>query len=270
MTELKHKLTNDILFKLLFTKYPELLKKLVAVLLRIPLGSIKDFEITNPEIPPELMEGKFCRLDISMKVNGHLVDLEVQVKDEGDFPERALYYWARKYSTALKKSMKYAELPRTIVISIVNFEMFDCTEFFSEFLIMEKTRHTLLTDRFSMPFFELPKLSDAVNADDQIELWLALFKAKTEEELKRLEALRVPEMQEVIGAYRHVSVSEEFMELERMRSRAHHNEMSALGHARREGYREAEEKHREAEGKLQGIIANKDAEIARLRAQLGN
>ena len=246
MTELKHKFTNDILFKLLFVKYPKLLKKLVAVLLKIPLDSIKNFEITNPEIPPEVLDGKFCRLDISMKVGGQLVDLEVQVEDEGDYPERSLYYWARKYSSALKKGMKYAELPRTIVISIVDFKMFDCPGFYSEFQILETTRHSPLSDRFSMPYFELPKLSDVVSANDHTELWLSLFRAKTEEELAKLEALEVPEMQEAIGAYRHVSVSEEFMELERMRSRSHHNEVSALGNAERRGREKGKAEERTA------------------------
>jgi hypothetical protein len=79
MRLLEHKLTNDILFKMMFVKYPELLKKLVAVLLCIPLDSITEFEIVNPEIPPEALGEKFCRLDINMVVNGQRVDLEIQL-----------------------------------------------------------------------------------------------------------------------------------------------------------------------------------------------
>ncbi len=36
MTELEYRFTNDTLFKMLFVKYPILLKRLVAQLLRIP------------------------------------------------------------------------------------------------------------------------------------------------------------------------------------------------------------------------------------------
>jgi len=79
MTRLKYTLKNDILFKLLFTKYPTLLKRLVAELLGIKYESIERFEITNPDIPPEEIDKKFCRLDINMVVNGQRVDLEVQV-----------------------------------------------------------------------------------------------------------------------------------------------------------------------------------------------
>ena len=80
---------------MLFVQYPDLLKKLVAALLSIPFESIEEFVITNPEMPPEVMGEKFCRLDINMTVNGQRVDLEIQVDDEGDYPERSLYYWAR-------------------------------------------------------------------------------------------------------------------------------------------------------------------------------
>ena len=50
-------------------------------------------------------------------------------------------------------------------------------------------------------------------------------------------------------------------EIERLRSRARHNEASALGHAEREGYREADEK-------WQGIVAEKDAVLAEKDAVL--
>jgi hypothetical protein len=77
--ELEHRFTNDVLFKMLFIKYPELLKKLVANLLGISYDSIKDFLIKNPEMPPENLGDKFCRLDINMSVNGQITDLEVQI-----------------------------------------------------------------------------------------------------------------------------------------------------------------------------------------------
>ncbi|MDR0446916.1 MAG: Rpn family recombination-promoting nuclease/putative transposase, partial [Oscillospiraceae bacterium] len=35
-----------------------------------------------------------------MNINGKRVDLEVQVSDEHDYPERSLYYWSREYSAA--------------------------------------------------------------------------------------------------------------------------------------------------------------------------
>lgn len=77
MTKLKHMLKNDNLFKLLFVKYLYLLKRLLAALLDIRYESIKQFEITNPEMPLEEIGKKFCRLDINMVVDGKRVNLEI-------------------------------------------------------------------------------------------------------------------------------------------------------------------------------------------------
>jgi len=269
VTKLEYTFKNDILVKMLFAvKYPDLLKRLVAVLLGIQYESIEQFEIRNAEMPPEEIGSKFCRLDINMKVNGRLTDLEIQVKKEHDFAERSLYYWAREYSTALGEGGEYTDLPQVIIISIMDFKLFECAEFYSEYQALEVTRHTLLTDRMSLRYFELPKLPELVNADDKLLVWLKLFDAETEEDLAKLEALEVSDMQQAIQAYRHVSATDEFRTLERMRSDRRHNEASALGNARREGYREADEKWQGTVADLQSTVADKDAEIARLREQL--
>ncbi|MCL2747024.1 MAG: hypothetical protein FWE59_00020 [Oscillospiraceae bacterium] len=68
-----------------------------------------------------------------------------------------------------------------------------------------------------------------------MELMLSLFRAKTEEELKQLEALEVPVVKQAIGAYREVMISPEFRELERLRADALHNEASALRNAEQKG-----------------------------------
>jgi predicted transposase/invertase (TIGR01784 family) len=197
-----------------------------------------------------------------MIVNGQRANLEVQVDDEGDYPERSLYYWARLYSTALKTGQQYATLPRVIIISIVDFIMFDCEEYRSEFLPLEAHRHELLSDRMAMYFFEVRKLPKDIDIKNELELMLSLFRAKTEEDLKQLEALEVAIVTQAIGAYREVMVSPEFRELERLRADARHNEASALANAERRGEQRSDEK-------WQGVVADKDAEIAELRKQLG-
>lgn len=234
MTKLKYKFTNDALFKMLFVKYPELLKRLVAELLGIRDDSIKEFAITNPEMRPETLGNKYCCLDINMNIDGRRVDLEVQVEDEKDYPERSLYYWAREYSSALPESGEYRDLPRTIVISIIAFKLFACAEFHSEFRLLEATRHEQLTDRMSMHYFELPKLPKKVGKDDELLLWLSLFRSKTEEEILNIQKMEVPIMEQVIEAYRRVSASDELKELARLRDREFRAKASALGNARRQ------------------------------------
>ena len=73
MTQLKYKFTYDTLFKMLFVKHQNLLKRLVAAILGITVDSISEFTITNPDIPPDSLGEKFCHVDINMVVNGQRV-----------------------------------------------------------------------------------------------------------------------------------------------------------------------------------------------------
>lgn len=245
MKKLEYTFKTDTLFKMLFVEHPDLLKKLVAALMGIPAESITQFTIQNPEMPPESMGEKFCRLDINMAVNGQRVDLEVQVCNEGDYIERAMFYWAKEFTTAIPAGGNYADLPRTMILSILDFALFECSEYASFFQPMEVTRHTLMSDKMGFRFFELPKLPDEISGKDELLLWLSLFKANTEEELEKIKAMEVPEMEQAINAYYKITASSEFRERERLREKARHDEAQALHHARQEG---------RAEGALSNMI----------------
>ncbi|MCL2219862.1 MAG: hypothetical protein FWC23_07285 [Chitinispirillia bacterium] len=79
--------------------------------------------------------------------------------------------------------------------------------------------------------FELPKLPAVADAGDELKLWLAFFNAKTEEDLKNLMVIGGDIMIQAVEAYRSVSASDEFREIERQRDRTRRNEASALANA---------------------------------------
>ena len=234
MTKLEYTFKTDTLFKILFVKNPEILKDLVCNLLQIQIDSISQFEITNPEMPPEAIREKFCRLDINMIVDGQRISLEIQVQNEGDFPERILHQWARIYSNSLESGGDYIKLPRTVIISIIDFPLLNCKEFHSEFRLLEITRHEELTDKMTLHFFELKKLPDDITDKNMLKLWLALLKANTQEELDIIRALEVPIMEQAINAYYNITAESEFKEKVRLWEKARHNEASALRHAKEE------------------------------------
>jgi len=241
VAELKYTMTRDTLFKLFFVKHPDLLKNLVSRFLNIEIDAITEFVITNPVIAPDSLGTKFCRLDINMKVNAQNVNIEVQVEDKKDYPARSLYYWARCYSNALFEGGDYINLPRTIVINIVDFELFnDTTDFHSEFRVLEIARHTELTDKMILHYFELPKLPDIAEADgvDGLKMWLALFSAKTDEEISKIEKIGGKVMEQAVAAYRSVISSDDLKEIERLRELAEFNERAARNYERREGRQE--------------------------------
>jgi len=255
MTRLEYTFKTDTMFKMLFTQHPDLLENLVSALLDIPLESIQYFQIINTELPSDYLGGKFCRLDIHMTVNGQRVNLEVQIARQEHYINRVLFHWARDYSASLPEGGEYRDLPRTVIISIIDFNQFQCAHFHSEFCPLEVTRHERLTDKMSLHFFELQKLpAGELTISNKLLLWLSLFKAGTEEELARIKALEEPIMEQAINAYQRISVSPEFRELERLRSMARHDEASALGEARQEGEKRGEERGKQ-EGKQEEKLA---------------
>lgn len=66
-------------------------------------------------------------------------------------------------------------------------------------------------------------------------LWLSLFRAETEEELEKIQALEVSVMSKSIKAYYTITASSEFKELEWLRAKVRHDEAQALYHAKQEG-----------------------------------
>lgn len=235
MGKLRYTFKTDTLVKMLFVKHRDLLKHLVAALLRIPLESIEQFEVRNPEMPPEIMGDKFCRLDINMIVNGQRIDLEIQVANQGYYTERVMLYWAQEFSTALPAGQSYDLLPRTLIISIIDFRLFDCEEYHSFFQPLEVNRRTLLSDKMGFHFFELRKLPEEIGDKDALLLWLSLFKAETEEDLEKIKGMEVPAMEQAINAYYSITASPEFHEIERLREKARHDEAQALRHAEQQG-----------------------------------
>ena len=259
---LAYRFMYDLVAKMVFSQNPDLLQNLVARLLKIGPASIRDFRVANTEIVPESLGEKFCRLDIVMIVDGRLVNLEVQIVDEKDFVDRSIYYLAREFSSALPASGKYTDLPQTIVISIIDFVQFGGSPgFYSEFRFLETKRRELLTDKLCMIYCELPKLPDIcgemdANIDGVLELWLSLFKARTEQDLADIEGLGVDVLSRAVAAYRSVTASNEFKDLERIRAKARHNEAQAIYNA--------EQRLNEH---WQGIVDEKDTALAEMLAE---
>jgi len=189
MTELKYTFKNDILFKMYFTRHQERLKFLIALILRIPLGSITEFMIINTEMPPEAIGGKFSHLDINMKVNDKVVDLEIQVGNKGDYVQRAAFLAAREYSVNVPSGEPYTVVPPVIVISIINFKLWKAKKVHTIFHIWEDDEHELMLKELEWHYFELPKLDKKLNKDDELDLWLKMFDANTEEEINKLHEL---------------------------------------------------------------------------------
>ncbi|MCL1913540.1 MAG: Rpn family recombination-promoting nuclease/putative transposase [Eubacteriaceae bacterium] len=231
VAKLKYKFKSDILFKMLLTRNPGLLKSLVACSLGLQEDSIEEIVVVNPEILPGLIESKFCRLDINMVVDGQHIDIELQVADEGNFKERAMFYISKMLVEALKSGSDYIGAPHCILICILDFEQFAAKEIHSEFAWLEKKRFELLSDKMAMHFYEMGKLPEAIDLADGMQVWLKILRIENEQELAELENIRneVDIVDKALDGYKKITASTEYRELERMREKLNHHRLEGGG-----------------------------------------
>lgn len=249
------KLKLDVIFKRVFgdEKNMDIITAFVSDLLDLPRESVKAVYIENVEIAPEFFGRKYSRLDLKLKVDDRIVNVEIQVNYEPAFKERTLYYWSKLYGGDLREGEEYDKLAQTICINIINFNLFECEEFHSHFQALEKNRHELLTDKFAIHFFELKKVGE-VRTNSRKEQWMTLVKAETEGDLMELEqTTTVPEIGKTIVVLRRLSADEKIQQEAWYREKQLHDEANAINGSWREGREEGL-----AEGIAQGIVQGEE------------
>ena len=244
----------DIIFKKLFTENKDMLHSFVASMLDVPQESISDIVITNPELPPETLVGKFSRLDLSLKVDDRLVNVEIQVKNDTDYRDRTLFYWAKLYLSELKSGEEYSELKQTITINIINFNMFGGDDYHTEVAAMIKGTGEVFSDKFSIHFFELKKVGKKPDPANSRKLWLQFINADSEEDLEMISSTNIPIMQKAVNVIYDMSEDTKIREIARLREKALHDETSAIKNAKAEGREEGRAEERaEAKRKMQAL-----------------
>ena len=254
----------DIIFKRVFgnEKNTEIIAGFISDMLDIPREKITKVVIKNVELPPEEIDQKFSRLDLNLYVDGRKINIEMQVNKESAYKERTLFYWAKLYSDDLDSGEDYSALSQTICVNIINFNLFDCENYHSHFMLKEKERDEIMTDKLAIHFFELKKVGK-FKRNKRMEDWLTLINAETEGDLMALQqSTSIPEIQKTIVILREMSADEKIREEARRREKRLHDEATALNHARKEGIEKGRaegEAIGEARGRAEGIASVAEA-----------
>ena len=225
----------DIVFKKLFAENTDILKEFLSDILDIPIEKIKDINVLNPDILPESVGEKSYRLDLLVNLDGQFINIEMQVRSEKHFGDRILLYWSKMYSNQLDSGESYNDLRPCMVITIVDFDLFDHEDYHSEFGVWDTLHDNKLSDKMSIHFFELNKIPGDIEKNKRKELWLRFIKADSKEEFDMLENTNIAGIQKGIQAVYKMSADERTRELIRMRENALHLEATLLEEAREEG-----------------------------------
>lgn len=259
----------DIIFKKFFIENPDMLHSFVASMLDIPYENISEINITNPEMPPSMLTGKHSYLDLNMKVDDRLVNVEIQVQNDPDYRDRVLFYWAKLYTSELKSGEPYGGLKQAICISIVNFNIFDGKDYHNEVNAVVKRTGEVFSDKLNIHFFELKKVNKTPNPQNSCELWLQFINADSEEDFEMINQTNIPIMQKAVRVIYDMSEDTRIREEARMREKALHDEASALYNAKKEGLAEGEAKGLAkglVEGEANGLVKGRSEIIEKMRA----
>lgn len=182
-------MTNDYLFRALLQSNNLVLKCLISSLLHLPLSAIVSVEITNPIELGNAYDEKDFYLDVKVCLNNHtIINLEMQVINEHNWPERSLSYLCRSFDH-ICKGATYMDVMPVIQIGLLDFTLFpDNPEFYATYKMLNIKNHSIYSDKFRLSVLDLTRIDLATEEDKLygIDHWANLFKSTTWEEIKML------------------------------------------------------------------------------------
>jgi predicted transposase/invertase (TIGR01784 family) len=81
---------------------------------------------------------------------GRRYEVEIQLREQGFYANRALYYWAKMYAFQLDKSKDYMDLAPCLGIHLMNWRMWDGPRRHHRFELREADTHERLTDHLGL------------------------------------------------------------------------------------------------------------------------
>ena len=263
--KIRYRLTNDYMFRAVFQENKKALTGLLYALLNLPDKSITSVMVENPIELGKVINDKTCILDLKITLNDEkILNIEMQVTDYGDWPERSLTYLCRAFDH-LKSGEDYSMVHPTMHIGIIDFDLTHLTsEFYSEFMLLNTKNHEVYSDKFSLRVLNLNQIEN-VSEDIRNDLyyWAKLFKATTWEEIKML-AEKNDYMGETIVTLHKMTEDEKIAEECAARERYERDTLSIY----RKGLREGRAEKDNIIAEKDNIIAEKNNTIADLTKQL--
>lgn len=182
-------MTNDYMFRAVLQQNNKVLRGLICSLLHLTEDELISAEITNPVILGESIDSKEYQLDIHVLLNNHtLINLEMQVSDRLDWPNRSLVYLCRSFDH-LNHGQDYSEIQPVIHIGFLDYTLpKNFPEFYATYKLQNVKNHNLYSDNFTLSVVNLSRIDLATEEDKkyQIDYWAKLFKATSWEEIRML------------------------------------------------------------------------------------
>ena len=244
-------LLDDYIFKRTFTRdNPNgILRDLLESILKI---KIKNVQVLNAEIPKDILDERGSVLDIRAELdNTKIVDIEMQVQDQGNISKRSTVYMSKNIATQIKTSEDYQGLKPSIVINILNFNRYKRNSYHSiAHMKFEKTskeeyvdlgykeEDQLATDVLEMHFIELPKfIKKNPEIKTKLDEWLWLIAGR--EDKVEMSKLDNPEVKKAMKLVDEIMADPKEREIIEARAMAKFNYDTGVAYAKEQGKKES-------------------------------
>ena len=177
-------LKYDFSFKYLFLN-ETVRRHFISDVLRIPLEDIRSVRLANTFLWKQHQKQKQGIVDVVVELNNDSkVNIELQVEVLSYWDKRSLFYLSKLFTEGLLSGQKYQKLKRCICISVLGFNLDESPKNHKVYRLRDEAGHEF-SDMLELHVIELNKPLSGIG---RMDVWIQLFNAKTEEELKMLEA----------------------------------------------------------------------------------
>ncbi len=187
--KLEFNMTNNYMFIAILQESKTALTGLIAALLHMNPHDIKDIEYLNPIVIGEMINLKEYILDVNVLFNNNtIMNLEMQVKKQVNWPERSISYLCREWGK-INKGDDYVRALNTFQIGFLDHTLFeDHPKFYSTYRLCDVEDGYQYCSKFNLCVIELNHIDMATDIDKHygIDERARLFKASTWEEIRML------------------------------------------------------------------------------------
>ena len=183
-------LKNDLVFQELFGKQKN--SKITSHFLSLILErEIKDIDLdANKRMLGNRINAKTGRLDIRAKSNdGEDCNIELQVIEYENMPERMLDYWGVMYSNKINRGQGYDVLKPSISILIADYKLSQTKEiekYHTIWNLREKENtNIILTKNIEMHVLEIPKIKEKEVEKEELAQWLKMIENPENKEVEK-------------------------------------------------------------------------------------
>ena len=170
----------DPIFKILFTDASSEAHEALTCFLTDIIGKkVTDVELQPNELSGETADDKQSEFDINCKIQGKIVNVEMQGLNSDDhYGKRVEYHVAHLLNHYVTKGMEWKDVPQAFQISVLNFtfdkEESECVNYY---YLRNKNGHAI-SRMLNVIFMELPKIAPLPDNDSLLtpaQMWGKFF-----------------------------------------------------------------------------------------------